>query len=245
MAGKTMGRLAWSLLGVALLLGGPSRAATPADTPAATSGTAASPSSDPTSTELAPSPAPSVDAEESGAEESGAAHLQHIRDRYSAALALPREEVELSCEEDYMSVSLARRVADGDLVWLQYGIGDDHGSRSWEVLLQHGTVLFVLQETTSWSFDTASDVDPGSTTATHTVDTSAQLRFYFQDGTLLKALSKGAVARSVRNESIQQKVAAAVNEPLASPDLSAVWKQVRSMLEATRDGGDTELLCDF
>jgi hypothetical protein len=106
-------------------------------------------------------------------------------------------------------------------------------------------VLFALNETTTWSFDTGSDIDDGGNTLSHPVDTAAQARFYFHDGDLVQALSKGAMARSVHQESIDKKVAAAINAPIPGADGAAVLKKAQSMIEGTREGANTAALCDF
>lgn len=179
-----------------------------------------------------PSPAETVDPVE--------AHIDHIRTRYSAALGLPTQEQPFSCEEDPLSGVFATRLQGTTLVWVRYSVGYEHGGESVEVLVENDRVLFVLQAHDMWVFDTASDVPEGNG---GTVDSLEQSRYYFQDGQLVRALSKSATARSILDQSLDVELGKAVNKPIENPDGAAILEVAQKVLKAHRDQAVTATWC--
>ncbi|HCH65915.1 MAG TPA: hypothetical protein DFR83_24145 [Deltaproteobacteria bacterium] len=168
------------------------------------------------------------------------AQIEHIRTLYGAALALPAQKMVFDCEDDHASGTFLTRHKDTQLLWARYAMGYEHGGMSFEMLFEGNQVLFVLKENNSWSFDQASDLpDDGG----GTVDTISQARYYYREGTLIRALHKEASARSILNEELQVGLEKAENKPHKTADGPKILETAQRLHKAHLQHEITEQWC--
>lgn len=167
--------------------------------------------------------------------------IQHIRDRYSQAMALREEAIEFSCLDDPLAGTMVIRKERSKLVWASYSVGYEHGAETQEILLEQGNVIFILKDVSIWSFDM--QMSPDADGSGGTVDTTEQERYYYRDGQMIRALYKSASARSALNESLEDKLASASNSAHPKPDGPGALQAAKAVIAAYQGGQITESWC--
>ncbi|WP_020538982.1 hypothetical protein [Lewinella cohaerens] len=110
------------------------------------------------------------------------ARLQKMLD----AGTLRKEVKTFDCEGDPTEGELVRYYEGDDLVVMQHNQGGGHGWEGKQIYLKGGMPFFVLEEEGYWTFGGPLNEDETS----NTIDYSTENRYYFQDGVLIRQLTK-------------------------------------------------------
>lgn len=169
--------------------------------------------------------------------------IAQIRADYARIMQTSANETQFSCPTDPFAGRFASRTS-GDLSWLNYTGGHEHGVLELEALLRAGEIVFVMQAEASWAFDPdpPADFNP-QIDEEPTIDTEIQERYYFDNGQPLKALYKKAQARSSKDEAIETVLAQTNNVAHPRPKYSAALSQAKAMIAAQQAGEITETWC--
>lgn len=169
-------------------------------------------------------------------------HIQSIRNDYKAAMALPLKSYERNCDDGALVTTVDVRWKDGKVVWIRYSAGYDHGVQSHEALLSNEEIVFIMKEERTWNFDP--EVPPSDSGESHTVDQATQNRYYYMDGSMIRALYKSVTARSIQKESLEDKLREAKNLEHPTPDAGEAIQKVRSILSSFESTGGKSAWCE-
>lgn len=141
-----------------------------------------------------PIPSPSIEAMPTESVKNGSTKeaIAEIRAAYARLQALleagtlRKDTKAFGCEGDLMEGELIRYYEEEELVLIQHSQGSEHSWEIKQVYLKNAVPFFVLEEEAYWTFGGPLNQDGTA----NTIDYVTENRYYFQEGELIRQLTK-------------------------------------------------------
>ncbi|MFK7950578.1 MAG: hypothetical protein AB8G11_23535 [Saprospiraceae bacterium] len=146
-----------------------------------------------------PQPAPKTLTDEADNGDEAIDRIEQIRADYAATMekldngTLKKISKEFECEEDHGGGTLTRYFNGDEIELLEYSIGGEHAWNIQKIYFKNAKPYFVFVEEGAWYFGGEDGTDDSGE---NTVDDIEEIRYYLEDGKVIRKLSKKYLIKS-------------------------------------------------